>query len=111
MHIHLIRFQATQRHGYTVTTTTDGDGILRVNATFTTAGTLGPDEQGWKDVIRVGGGQLVSVAGQFGGGSGRYVYHCHLLEHEDEGMMRPFSVMPGPVMVLDPEAGGGHDHR
>ncbi|GAA0461701.1 multicopper oxidase [Paractinoplanes deccanensis] len=111
MHIHLIRFQALQRHSYAVTTSADPAGITRVTATFTAAGALGPDEQGWKDVIRVGGGQLVSVAGRFEGGTGRYVYHCHLLEHEDEGMMRPFSVMPGPVMVLDPEAGGGHDHR
>jgi FtsP/CotA-like multicopper oxidase with cupredoxin domain len=110
IHIHLIRFQALQRDAYTVSTTTDADGITRVTAVFSAAGTLDPNEQGWKDVIRVGGGQLVSVAGQFGGGTGRYVYHCHLLEHEDEGMMRPFVVMPAPVMALDPELGGGHSH-
>jgi FtsP/CotA-like multicopper oxidase with cupredoxin domain len=110
MHIHLIQFQAVRRHAYAVSTTTDGNGITRVTAAFSGAGTLDPNEEGWKDVIRVGGGQLVSVAGQFGGGTGRYVYHCHLLEHEDEGMMRPFVVMPASVMELDPEAGGGHSH-
>ncbi|GIF05166.1 multicopper oxidase family protein [Actinoplanes siamensis] len=108
MHIHLTRFQALQRHNYTVSTTTDPDGIMRVDATFSGAGTLDPNEEGWKDTIRVGPGQLVSVAGQFLGGTGRYVYHCHLLEHEDEGMMRPFVVMPAAVMALDPEASGHH---
>jgi o-aminophenol oxidase len=67
-----------------------------------------PNEQGWKDVIRVGGGQLVHVAGQFGGANGRYVYHCHILEHEDEGMMRTFVVVPEEVMELDPHITEGH---
>jgi FtsP/CotA-like multicopper oxidase with cupredoxin domain len=69
---------------------------------------LDPNEQGWKDTIRVGGGQLVRVAGPFGGGNGRYVYHCHILEHEDEGMMRTFVVMPEQVMKLDPHVSDGH---
>ncbi len=24
----------------------------------------------------------------------QYVYHCHILEHEDNDMMRPFKVVP-----------------
>jgi spore coat protein A len=39
--------------------------------TFTEPGTLEPGEQGWKDVIRVGGGELVSIAVRFSGGTGR----------------------------------------
>jgi Multicopper oxidase len=54
----------------------------------------------------------VSIAGQFAGGNGRYMYHCHILEHEDEGMMRTFVVMPEQVMALDPHMDHGphHDH-
>ncbi|MGH3923585.1 MAG: multicopper oxidase domain-containing protein, partial [Pseudonocardiaceae bacterium] len=83
-------------------------------------GTLDPDEQGWKDTIRVNGfqvvdgvqvGELVSIIGQFGGASGRFVYHCHILEHEDEGMMSTFVVMPEEVMAVDPHMGGEPPHR
>jgi hypothetical protein len=30
--------------------------------------------------------------------SGRYMYHCHILEHEDLDMMRPFVTMPAELM-------------
>ena len=48
---------------------------------------------GWKDVIRVDPGEVVSVAVRFDL-AGRYVYHCHVLEHEDTEMMRPILVTP-----------------
>ncbi|MSS76334.1 MAG: hypothetical protein EXR90_05555, partial [Methyloglobulus sp.] len=25
---------------------------------------------------------------------GKYIHHCHILEHEDDDMMRPFVVVP-----------------
>jgi hypothetical protein len=33
------------------------------------------------------------------GFTGRYMYHCHLLEHEDHDMMRPFIVMPAAALA------------
>jgi spore coat protein A len=30
----------------------------------------------------------------FEGYAGRYVWHCHILEHEDNEMMRPYEVLP-----------------
>lgn len=59
---------------------------------------------GWKDTLRVDPGQLVSVAIRFDR-VGRYVYHCHMIEHEDNEMMRPFVVTPVPMAP-----GGGHHH-
>jgi FtsP/CotA-like multicopper oxidase with cupredoxin domain len=41
-------------------------------------------------------------------GKRRYVYHCHILEHEDEGMMRTFVVTPKEVMAIDPHITDGH---
>ena len=35
---------------------------------------------------------MVEVVANFEGYCGRYVYHCHLLEHEDHDMMRQFVV-------------------
>jgi spore coat protein A len=49
------------------------------------------ETHGWKDVIRVDPGNVVKVAVRFDI-PGRYVYHCHVLEHEDTEMMRPFIV-------------------
>jgi FtsP/CotA-like multicopper oxidase with cupredoxin domain len=110
IHIHLIRFQALSRDIYNVSTFDSGIGGTTTPVTFDSEGTLAPGEQGWKDTIRVGPNELVSVAGQFAGGSGRYMYHCHILEHEDEGMMRTFVVMPEEVMALDPHMHDPHHH-
>ena len=33
---------------------------------------------------------------KFEGYVGRYVWHCHVLEHEDNEMMRPYDVIPWP---------------
>jgi spore coat protein A len=38
--------------------------------------------------------EIVDLAVRFQAFSGRYMYHCHILEHEDRDMMRPISVMP-----------------
>jgi spore coat protein A len=34
---------------------------------------------------------------RFEGHAGRYVWHCHLLEHEDNEMMRPYDVLAPPA--------------
>lgn len=108
IHIHLIQFQALSRDSYDFTGFDAAKGGTKTPLARKGALPVDPNEQGWKDVIRVGGGQLVHVAGQFGGANGRYVYHCHILEHEDEGMMRTFVVMPKQVMDIDPHITGGH---
>jgi spore coat protein A len=112
MHVHLIRFQAIHRDLYDVTTFDRAVGgsttpIKLLKDADQVPGTLKPAERGWKDTFVVNRGELVSIAGEFSGGSGRYMYHCHILEHEDEGMMRTFVVMPEKVMPFD--HGPGHD--
>ena len=39
------------------------------------------------------------------------MYHCHILDHEDEGMMRPFVVHPPEVARFHVHPGGGHGHE
>jgi len=52
-------------------------------------------ERGWKDTVLVRPGERVRLIGRFGPvNSGEYVYHCHILEHEDAGMMGVFRVGP-----------------
>ena len=108
-HIHLLSFQALSRDTYTVAVATDGDkDVVTYTATYSAAKGLGPDEQGWKDTIRVDENDHVTLAGRFTGGSGRYVYHCHLLEHEDDGMMRPFVVAPKEILARMNHGGSHH---
>lgn len=42
--------------------------------------------------------EIVEIAVRFTKYSGRYMYHCHILEHEDRDMMRPFVTMPADLM-------------
>jgi spore coat protein A len=59
---------------------------------------LDENELGLKDTVRVNPNEVVDIAVRFEVFAGRYMYHCHILEHEDHDMMRPFVVMPGELM-------------
>ncbi|MGG5253403.1 multicopper oxidase family protein [Neobacillus sp. SM06] len=49
------------------------------------------NEAGWKDTILVNPGEKVRAIATFDH-SGTFMYHCHILEHEDAGMMGQFTV-------------------
>ncbi len=51
-----------------------------------------PEEAGWKDTVLVNALETVRVIMRFRDLSGRYVFHCHILEHEGIGMMGQFEV-------------------
>ncbi|MFF9804762.1 O-aminophenol oxidase PhsA [Streptomyces coeruleorubidus] len=108
MHIHLADFQLMGRDAYDVSGFDPAVGGTRTPIRYDagTAIPLAPNERGWKDVFRVPGNQMLRVMGKFDGAHGRFMYHCHLLEHEDMGMMRPFVVMPEQVLKFD--HGGAH---
>ncbi len=64
-----------------------------------TGGILSPAsgiDLGWKDTVLVQPGETVRFIGRFDPvvNSGLYMYHCHILEHEDAGMMGTFEVLP-----------------
>ena len=66
-----------------------------------------PNEMAWKDVIRTKPGFINYILVQFilndPSQEGQFVYHCHILEHEDMSMMRRLVVKPGdadPKFVL-----------
>jgi spore coat protein A len=50
----------------------------------------GPFDAGWKDTIDLRPGEQVAIAIKFDGFAGKYVFHCHNLEHEDMAMMANF---------------------
>ncbi|MGX1133998.1 FtsP/CotA-like multicopper oxidase with cupredoxin domain [Streptomyces glaucescens] len=108
MHIHLADFQLLGRDAYDVSGFDPAVGGTRTPIRYDadTEIPLAPNERGHKDVFRVPGNQTLRVMGRFDGAYGRFMYHCHLLEHEDMGMMRPFVVMPPEALKFD--HGGAH---
>jgi FtsP/CotA-like multicopper oxidase with cupredoxin domain len=52
---------------------------------------LEPWETGFKDTVIAYPGQVTRVKATFDL-SGRFTWHCHILEHEDNEMMRPYEV-------------------
>jgi spore coat protein A, manganese oxidase len=50
-------------------------------------------DAGWKDTLDLGAGRVARVIVRFDGYKGRYVFHCHNLEHEDMAMMANFEVV------------------
>ena len=55
-----------------------------------------PNERGWKDTVRANPGEVTRIIAPFEDYTGHYVWHCHILEHEDNEMMRPLVVGPLP---------------
>jgi FtsP/CotA-like multicopper oxidase with cupredoxin domain len=53
----------------------------------------GLTDEGWKDTVLVMPGETVRILVSFTRYLGLYLYHCHILEHEDMGMMRNFRVV------------------
>jgi spore coat protein A len=68
IHLHLVRFRVIAR---------DGRGP-------------GPFDTGWQDTVDLRPAEEVQVVLRFTGYAGRYVFHCHNLEHEDMAMMANF---------------------
>ena len=98
-HVHLVQFQALSRDLYNKDGFNPETGGTTSPVFFQGRGSLDANEMGWKDTVRVNPGELVSIAATFDGFTGRFMYHCHLLEHEDHDMMRPFIVMPAAAMA------------
>jgi spore coat protein A len=87
MHLHLVQFQILERQGF-------NPSALR-NGTVQLVGTRrlpAASEAGWKDTAVVSPREVLTIIVRFEGYTGRYVFHCHMLEHEDNDMMRPFEV-------------------
>ncbi|HEX3661989.1 MAG TPA: multicopper oxidase [Acidobacteriaceae bacterium] len=89
MHVHLVQFRILERQGYDVPTML-GSGKLKLVGMRRAPE---PNEVGRKDTALVNPGEVLTILVHFEGYLGRYVYHCHMAEHEDNDMMRPFEVI------------------
>ncbi|WP_353144539.1 multicopper oxidase domain-containing protein [Paracoccus sp. (in: a-proteobacteria)] len=82
IHIHGAHFQVIQR---------SGRGRNQVE----------PWERGWKDTVLKWAPEQVDILVRFDTYEGRYLLHCHKLEHEDGGMMLNFVVGKDPEAALE----------
>jgi len=100
MHIHLMSFQIIDRRSVDVTAVNVSADRATIPITVGQPLAILPEESGWKDTVTVHANTLVTVAGRIAGKTGKVVYHCHFLDHEDEGMMRPLVVMPAAIRTI-----------
>ncbi len=80
MHLHLVQFRVVGRDpdpAFAAAYETVRDGFV---------------DEGWRDTVLVMPGERVRIRARFAPFPGLYLHHCHLLEHEDGGMMRNFRV-------------------
>ncbi len=92
IHLHQVMFQVVNRQGLAV----DVDGVATQPAELIPGSETPPEvwETGFKDTVVAYPGQVTRIKAKFDL-AGKYVWHCHILEHEDNDMMRPFQVV-GP---------------
>ncbi len=113
MHTHLVTFQVVARYPFNAAAymaaapaVTDvngrpaGFGGIDPTPFYTgPAAPADPAERGFKDTVKANPGQVTIIRAKFDLPTGvtapqSYVHHCHIVEHEDNDMMRPFVVSP-----------------
>jgi spore coat protein A len=89
IHLHLVRFQILDRRNFDLFNFHTQKRIVH------TGPAVPPDrsEMGWKDTVRAEPRMVTRIIVPFEGFAGRYMWHCHLLEHGDNEMMRPFDIV------------------
>ena len=95
MHVHDVFFQLVNRQAIYV-----DEANHRVEKVVGSSPRVPePAETGWKDTVIAYPGEVTRIRMRFGK-AGQFVWHCHIVEHEDNEMMRPMRV--GPVQPGQP---------
>ena len=89
MHIHEVAFQVVNRQDIVID---EANGTVQVDAG---SAPIPPAawENGWKDTVIAYPGQVTRLRMKFTN-AGQFVWHCHIVEHEDNEMMRPYRIGP-----------------
>jgi FtsP/CotA-like multicopper oxidase with cupredoxin domain len=95
MHVHEVVFEVVNRQNIVVD---DVSGTVQVD-TASPATPPEPWETGFKDTVIAYPGQVTRLRARFDT-PGQFVWHCHIVEHEDNEMMRPYRI--GPVQPGQP---------
>lgn len=90
IHLHAVHFQVLDRCPFDTRLQQSTSKVLPTRKPTEPP----PYERGWKDTVLCPPGQITRIITPFAAEPGRYVWHCHMLEHEDNEMMRPYVVRP-----------------
>jgi FtsP/CotA-like multicopper oxidase with cupredoxin domain len=96
MHVHEIAFEVVDRQA--LETNEDGETVLPARLVGDPRSPE-PWESGFKDTVIAYPGEVTRLRAKFDN-AGQYVWHCHIVEHEDNEMMRPYRI--GPVQPGQP---------
>jgi FtsP/CotA-like multicopper oxidase with cupredoxin domain len=88
IHVHLVMFEVINREPFDMMTGMPL-GLVRLPE---------PAEVGAKDTVIAYPGEITRIKARFDL-PGQYVWHCHIVEHEDNEMMRPYTVGPKPALI------------
>ncbi len=99
MHIHEVVFEVVNREGISTRSMNGGGGRSRCNWTATSRPPE-PWETGFKDTVVAYPGQVTRIRAQFDN-PGQFVWHCHIVEHEDNEMMRAVPHRAGATRAAD----------
>jgi spore coat protein A, manganese oxidase len=89
IHLHLVHFQILDRQPY------DVDRFVTTGELVFTGAPVPPEpyERGFKDTVRANPGEVTRLITRFADFPGPFVWHCHILEHEDNEMMRRMEIL------------------
>lgn len=96
MHVHEVIFEVVNREGLVLDANGDVVQPVQLDGNITPPE---PWETGFKDTVTAYPGQVTRIRAQFNT-PGQFVWHCHIVEHEDNEMMRPYRI--GPVQPGQP---------
>ncbi|MGZ5245175.1 MAG: multicopper oxidase domain-containing protein, partial [Bacteroidia bacterium] len=96
IHLHLVTYQVVNRQKFDTETYEIGkpSSLKLIGNTMEPA----PEDKGWKDTYVMYPGEVTRIIAKFDR-EGLYVWHCHILTHEDHEMMRPYYVGDIPISV------------
>ena len=91
MHVHEVVFEVVDRQPITF----DVDDMGHITNVTPTGTARLPEawESGFKDTVISYPGEVTRIRAQFNT-PGQFVWHCHIVEHEDNEMMRPYRIGP-----------------
>ena len=101
IHLHLVQFKILDRRPFNVDLYIN-EGVLEYTGE--------PEEpreyeRGWKDTVKADVGKVTRIIMHWKEHTGDYMWHCHLLEHEDHDMMRPIRIINDAHPVQPPHVG------
>ena len=109
IHLHLVTFEVIDRRPFNVAAYTPGVTAGQIPYSGGAVPAM-PNENGRKDTVKAHPGEVTRIRARFelpdegelvlppnvGVSNPQYVWHCHILEHEENDMMRAFEVVQLP---------------